>query len=62
MSEEDESQSNSATEINLDALEEALGDDTVLLEEDDDIMVKMSVYDSEDDELDIAFTDGDDNW
>lgn len=65
MQDEDESQAGIiSTEINLDAIEEVLGDDTILVDEDDeDVLVKVSDYDEdEDDDIDIAFQANDEGY
>lgn len=63
MQDEDEAQASGvAIEINLDAIEEVLGDDTVLTEEDDEIIIKLHSDDNDDDDLDIAFTDDEGHW
>lgn len=59
---DDEEKTVDPSSINLDALEEVLGDDSTMAEEDEDIMIKISSFDSDDDELDIAFTDDDGDW
>ncbi len=61
MQDEDESQTKGiSTEINLDVIEEVLGDEVVLTEE-DDIIVTTS-FNDDDDEIDIAFHANDEKY
>lgn len=64
MQDEDEAQTGTvATEINLDVIEEVLGDDTILIEEDEDsLLIKTSSCDDEDNDIDIAFHANDEKY